>query len=331
MRTLHQFTGPTILGLACVICLRTSLLSVAAQDDVVKTEFPYVIPYELGTSAFPAGDRITITSLRGNRSHLETGGAYLVEGSYTLASAESALLLFSCTTHGPSGRTPITEGQELKITRGSGTFSLKHVTPCDGWFHVSFYTGNEGHSHGGIYFGEKGIEKTILQKTDWPDFSRTSAKEQSPQRLASAEGSAAHPVSDPNRDIMAYLGDPVGAPSNLDAKYSPANLQTAFTALSAKAGFSVQKLAVDDSEFPFLVFGLISGKHPFREIEGALREMKGYTYAGSVVGTTETGATYFSLNMIPHDQYPSGQALACHRRLMVRLQMLADKARRQAQ
>jgi hypothetical protein len=59
--------------------------------------------------------------------------------------------------------------------------------------------------------------------------------------------------------------------------------------------------------------------------------MKGYTYAGSVVGHTDTGATYFSLNMIPPDQYPSGQDLACHRRLMVRLQMLADDARRPAQ
>ena len=59
----------------------------------------------------------------------------------------------------------------------------------------------------------------------------------------------------------------------------------------------------------------------------AIREMKGYDYGGSVRGSTASGSTYFSLNMIPRDQYPRGQAVACQRRLMVRLQMLADAVR----
>jgi hypothetical protein len=55
--------------------------------------------------------------------------------------------------------------------------------------------------------------------------------------------------------------------------------------------------------------------------------MKDYDYGGSVVGSTDKEGTYFSLNMIPSGQYPSGQAAACHRRLMVRLQMLAASVR----
>ena len=52
--------------------------------------------------------------------------------------------------------------------------------------------------------------------------------------------------------------------------------------------------------------------------------MQGYDYGGSVRGSTETGSTYFSLNIIPASQLPTRQMAACHRRLMVRLQMLAD-------
>jgi hypothetical protein len=46
---------------------------------------------------------------------------------------------------------------------------------------------------------------------------------------------------------------------------------------------------------------------------------------GSVVGLTDQGSTYFALNMVLHDQYPSDR---CNRRLMIRLQMLAEIAQR---
>jgi hypothetical protein len=52
--------------------------------------------------------------------------------------------------------------------------------------------------------------------------------------------------------------------------------------------------------------------------------MKGYDYCGSVVGGTAGGGTYFALSMTPQSQYPRGDGGACNRRLMIRLQMLAD-------
>jgi hypothetical protein len=328
MKTIFPTTLRTsALALVAGLCLQTHLNPARAAQVAANPEFPYVIPCEPGTSAFAPGDRITISSVKGNRAHLEPGGAYLVQGSYTLASAENAELLFSCTTRGPSGPTPISDGQELKITRGSGTFLLKHTTPADGWFHVSFYVA--GHSHGGIYFGEKDVEETILRKMDWPDFSNDTAGENASQSPGEVRHSKTQISTEPNRAIMAYLGDPVPPPADLNSSYAPTQLEAAFTALSKQAGLRILKLMADDSEFPYLVYGRLAGKHDFRELEKALRAMKGYDYGGSVVGSTEAGATYFALNMIPQDQYPSGRASACNRRLVVRLQMLADAARRE--
>jgi hypothetical protein len=299
----------------------------AADENSNRAKFPYVIPFETGSSAFASGDSITISSVMGDRPHLEPEGSYLVQGSYALASADHAGLLLSCTSRNPSGPTPITDGQKTSITRGSGTFSLEHAKLGDGWLHVSFYAANEGHSHGGIYFGEKGNERTVLRQMNWPDFS-LGHELQNPPLNAANRGTDPQAADPANLAILAYLGKPVPAPARLPANYMPTNLLAAFASICQKASWHVRKLAADDSEFPHLVFGLLAGKHDFREIEKGLRELTDYSYSGSVVGTTDDGSTYFSLNMIPAGQYPSGLAEACNRRLMVRLQMLADTARR---
>lgn len=313
-----------VLSVASALCFQSGLRPACADEAAAKDGFPYVIQPELGASEFAPGDEIIITSLRGDREHLETGGQYLVEGRYTLASAESADLAWFSTSRGPSGPTPVTKDEQIRITKGSGNFRLKKTLLNEGWLHVSFYV--DGHSHGGTYFGEKGVESTLLRKKSWSDFSNDRpAKNATRKTVATEDGGSAS--AEANAAIMAYLGNPVPAPANLDAKYSPTNLTAAFTALSRRASWRVEKLAVDDSEFPFLVYGMLAGKHDFREIEKGLREMSGYNYGGSVVGTTGDGSTYFSLNMIPYDQYPRDQRRACGRRLMVRLQMLANSAR----
>jgi len=321
MKMLHAATIRTVaMAVTSALCLPFAIASAQAGESEAETGFPYVIQVELGAAEFATGDQITITSVRGNREHLEQGGRYRLEGSYTLASADGADLAWYATGHG--GIAPITSDHHVGITRGSAAFHLEKTLLNNGWLHVSFYV--NGHSHGGIYFGEKGFEKTVLREKSWSDFSNDSAGGK-PGRQSAAAYNGGSTVSDPaNLAIMTYLGDPVSPPAGLDAKYSPTNLLAAFTALSQKQGLRIEKLAVDDSEFPFLVYGVLAGRHEFRVLEEGLRQMKGYSYAGSVVGSTEKGGTYFSLNMIPHDQYPSGQAAACNRRLMVRLQMLAD-------
>ena len=288
--------------------------------------FTHIIQPELGASEFAPGDRIVITSLRGNREHLEPGGRYVVEGSYTLASADSADLAWFTTSRLPGG----TDSSPTTCSSGSpeapAIFAWKE--PCATTDGCMFPSMMSMVIRRGIYFGEKGFENTVLRKKGWSDFSNDPPATKSVEKLVAARNGAIT-LSDPaNRAIMAYLGDPVAPPARLDPKYFPTNLLAAFTALSKKQGLRIERVAVDDSEFPFLVFGVLAGNHNFRELETGLRQMKDYDYCGSVVGSTDKGGTYFSLNMIPSGQYPSGQAAACNRRLMVRLQMLADSARR---
>ena len=307
------------------LCLQAAIAAAQAGERPAETALTNVIQPELGAAEFAPGDRIVITSVRGNREHLERGGRYVLEGSYTLASADSADLAWYATSRGPGGSAPVNDKEHVQITRGSGNFHLEKTLLNDGWLHASFYV--NGHLHGGIYFGEKGIENTVLREKGWSDFSNDPPANKPDEKPAAAKtGGTA--LSDPaNRAIMAWLGDAVPPPADLDARYSPTNLLAAFTALSKKQGFRIERLVLDDSEFPFLVYGVLAGKHQFGEIEAGLRQTKDYDYGGSVVGTTDKGGTDFSLNMIPHDQYPAGQAAACNRRLMVRLQMLADSVR----
>lgn len=148
-------------------------------------------------------------------------------------------------------------------------------------------------------------------------------------RLASAENSSgitigwgADKAASANAAIMAYLGDPVPPPARIDPKYTAEGLLAAFQALAKRLDYKVQKLAVDDTEFPFLVYGVIEGRADHRDLQTALRSMSGYAYSGSTTGSTRDGSTYFSLNMMPTSQYPRSDAEAIRRRLMIRLQML---------
>jgi hypothetical protein len=317
MKTFTRLTGRnSVLTLATAFLLHASNLPAGAVEEKLEQQFPDVIQYELGASGFAPGDQITITSVRGDRTHIEPGGSYLVEGTYTLASAESADLALFCTSRGPSGPTPIQDGQRIKITKGAGKFRLCETNVADGWLHVSFYPQN-GSSHGGVYFGEKGMENTIMRKQEWfHEFTAKSADER--------HGSRSDPGNKANRALLAYLGDPVPPPANMDSRYGKQNLLKAFTALCRKADLVITKLAVDDSEFPFIVYGTLEGAHTLPD-KPLFEDQKGYTYGGSVRGSIGEGSTYFAVNMVPRSQYPEGREKAVNRRLMVRLQMLADK------
>ncbi|MDO8544046.1 MAG: hypothetical protein Q7S40_26690 [Opitutaceae bacterium] len=126
-----------------------------------------------------------------------------------------------------------------------------------------------------------------------------------------------------NAAIMAYLGDPVPPPAVLDPKYTPEGLVAAFRTLCRNVGFEVKQIAIDDTEFPFLVYGIIEGRQSYQKIKDGLAAMSGYAYAGSSTGSTGSGSTHFSLNMVPNSAYPRSQADAIRRRTMIRLQMLA--------
>lgn len=322
----HPSSGLAWSAVAATLALSCRLW--AAPTDAA--EFPHPIAVDLGATEFAAGDSIVITSLRGDRPHLESGGRYLLEGTYTLASLEQARLGWSITSRGPSGPTPVAEGENMMVGRGPGTFRLVKTFLRDGWPHVSFYAGR---SHGGVYFGEMGREHTVLRRRGWSDFSERPRGDSAAAATAGLDPLSVGPTSadrgqsSGNTAIVAYLGDPVPLPPNLDVRYGPEGLMAAFNKLSKTAGYEIKKLAVDSSEFPCLVYGIIAGNQDFRDMQLVLGAMNGYAYGGSVVGRTGQGSTYFALNMTPRDQYPRAQATAAQRRLMVRLEMLAQKVR----
>ncbi len=315
LRSSFRSLGPAVYSLA--------LAAAQAASPSTQAGFPYLIQVEPGATEFAPGDSIVITSVRGNRANLEVGGTYELEGKYTLTSADRADLAWFATEREASGPKPVSDAEHTMVTKGSGTFRLTKTFADDGWLHVSFYV--NGQSHGGIYFGEKGVERTILRKKSWSDFGPAHASNDG--NSGSASAGTVHPA---NVALLNYLGEPVAAPENLDPKYGPKELAAAFREACKREGLKVKTLSVDDSEFPFLLYGLIEGKHEFREIESGLRAMKDYVYAGSVTGADDR-ITHFAMNIIPQDRYPYNRAVTCNRRLMVRLQMLADLARNSEQ
>jgi hypothetical protein len=304
------------LATACLLLQVPSQSARGAEVDL-EQQFPQIIDYELGASGFFAGDQITITSVRGDRKHIEPGGSYLVEGTYTLASADTAHLSLFCTTRGPSGPTPVQDTQRIQITRGAGRFHLYETNLADGWLHVSFYP-DHSKLHGGVYFGEKGREKTLMRNQEW--FREFTVKPLDTLHEVEVSG-----ANEANRTLLAYLGNPVPPPAGMDSRYNKQSLLRAFTNLCQKADLVVTRLVVDDSEFPFLLYGTLAGRHTLPEAP-VFEEQKGYTYGGSVRGSFAEGSTYFAVNMVPASQYPKDREKACHRRLMLRLQVLADKA-----
>jgi hypothetical protein len=137
-------------------------LTAEEQQKETEAKFPYVIPCEFHPTDedFADGDSISIISVRGDRKHIEPGGAYLVEGTYQLHSADKARLALNLTAPGVQSRTA---RQSTRVARGTGNFALEANMSADGDFHVSFYIPHgpdrDGRSRmdssGGVYFREE--------------------------------------------------------------------------------------------------------------------------------------------------------------------------------
>jgi len=301
---------------AAFLLYAPSLFAKGAQENTER-QFPHVIKYELGASGFFAGDQITITSVRGDRKHIEPDGNYLVEGSYTLGSADSADLALFCTSREPSGPMPIQDGQRIQISRGAGKFLLYETNLADGWLHVSFYPNSK--SHGGVYFGEEGRENTIMRNQDW--FHGFTDKLTDKQRDI---GSG--PASEANRALLAYLGAPVPVPADMDAKYTRKGLSNAIQLAARNAGIIPKRIAIDDSEFPFLV-GVICSGSDAAKLKAEIKKMDGYEYGGSVGNDSNSDGsdTCNAFSIVPYQAYPQDASQRIHHRLMLRYQVFYEK------
>ena len=140
------------------------------------------------------------------------------------------------------------------------------------------------------------------------------------QRLRSGQPRLTADSSDFNVDPLAqYIGSSVTAPVNLDPAYSKQGLAGAVQAAGDKAGITLKKIAVDDSEFPFLL-GITSEPGDWEKLKAQFKTMNGYEYFGSVGDDTS-----HTFSMTPSTAYPAGSSQNITRRMTLRMQAFYNK------
>ena len=274
----------------------SAVLGIMVTTASAAEEFPHVVPFELGDAEFSAGDRITVTEVRGTAPTLITNETYCVTGTYSLSSRDEAELSFYVTVPN-SGPTRVDPKQTVRVTKGAGTFRLIKTMHAEGYPHISFYPRPSGSSFGGVYFGQG---EWVLRNKGWS----TLANQQTP--------------SGANQAIFQYLGEPVAPPPNLDPAYSREALLRTVHEAAHRSGLAINSIRLDESEFPFLI-GLVS-TGDFDRLGDELKKMDGYDFTGSV-----GHQTYHAFNIIPWRVFPPEHGQRIGRRLTVRMQILADK------
>jgi len=283
--------GATALSISC-------LLAQPAAGDL-----PHAVQFELGKSEFAPGDSITILQVRGTSEGITVGETYSVDGTYVLASHDAADLAFYATTVGASGPTPVDPQQHVKIKKGSGSFHLVKTMSQDGYLHVSFYPLESGSGFGGVYFGQR---DRVLHA--W-----------------SHSGSAVS-LSGPNQALLEYLGNPVVPPVNMDVRYTKEGLTNAIQAAARNAGVTVKKMAIDDSEFPFISGVFCAGSDSIK-LKEQFRKLDGYGYGGSVGNDANSDGsdTCNVFSLVPYKAYPEGTFRQIYHRLGLRQQVFYDQ------
>lgn len=305
-----------LLGSFFVFAL--TLSRAMADSDTTNEKLPDAVPFKLGSSAFAPGDNITIKEVRGTSNKITIGGTYSVAGTYTLSSREAADVSFFDTSVAYSGPTPINPQQTVRIQKGSGTFYLVKTMPDDGYPHVSFYAGRD---FGGVYFGQgnRVYHGTISLNTGNDSMVGNSPTE--PFLL-----------SGPNKALLDYLGNPVLVPADIDERYTATSLTGAVLMSAQNARITVKSIAVDDSEFPFLV-GVICSGSDFAKLKNALRTLPGYEYGGGIGDDSHVDGsdTCNVFNLVPAHVFPQIDQDHIYHRMMLREAVFYDQINSQRQ
>jgi hypothetical protein len=125
--------------------------------------------------------------------------------------------------------------------------------------------------------------------------------------------------SSSNSDTLsAYLGTAVEPPPNLDPAYSKDGLSAAIQVAAQKAGISLKKVGIDDSEFPFLI-GIVSEPGDWGKLKTQLSSLEGYEFHGSVGDDTS-----HTFSIVPSRAFPPATSAQVNRRMNTRLQLFYD-------
>jgi uncharacterized membrane protein (UPF0127 family) len=185
----------------------------------------------------------------------------------------------------------------------------------DGYPHVSFYSNED---FGGVYFGQGNRifhgELSLNSQNDSLGSASRSSREEPPS------------ISGPNKVLFEYLGKPVMPPANMDERYTATSLEGVILQAAREAGITVKSVAVDDSEFPFLVGVICQGADAVK-LKSVLRTMPGYEYSGGVGDDSYADGhdTCNVFNLVPYRAFPQGAADQIYHRLGLRENVFYDQ------
>jgi hypothetical protein len=110
----------------------------ATENSYIPGSFPFLVHFKSGLTQYTGGDSINVTRVRGTFKYIKLGSYYQISGVYTLASFPSATLAAYVTT--PNWvRIPTMPQQYIRVTRGTGNFTLILPITNLGWPHLAFY------------------------------------------------------------------------------------------------------------------------------------------------------------------------------------------------
>jgi len=293
------------VALGTALGLVSGVLFAQPTENQTGGEFPYAVSFDVGRTQFLPGDNITVESVRGTAGVFKTNETYCIEGTYTLNSRDEAQLALFVTTR-QDIRTKTDPRQMLRIRKGRGSFRLVEPMVAEGYPHVSFYPVHSGGDFGGVYFG-----RGAWLWAEAAPGPRMGQGGDSPSVGLLFEG--------PNRAIFEYLGNPVEPPAQLDSAYTREGLTKALRLAAKRAGVSLAKIEIEDSEFPFLA-GLVGEPDAVANVRSELKKMSAYEDCGGV-----SGHNCYALNIVPWRTFPPEAAQRIGHRLNVREQMFYDK------
>jgi hypothetical protein len=307
-RILHLSTSilPSVLTLGLS-------LGASAQNGVAAADLPNVIPFQVGDIEFAPGDSIIIERVTGTSATIRTGEVYCVEGTYTLASRDEALLSLSITTV-KNISTPVEASQTMHVLKGSGSFRLYQTLWAEGYLHASFNIWPHGSAFGGVYFGQ---DPWVLRHKNWSWLHPQTRSPEAASAVAPADGPVS--VTGPNQVLLEYLGDPVPPPAEMDPAYSKEGLINAIQTAAGNAGITVKRIEIEDSEYPFLV-GTICKEGDFQKLTEQLRKLPEYSYNGCISSSTRA-----AFNIVPYRAYPRQASERINHRTSLRSQVFMDK------
>ena len=95
---------------------------------------------------------------------------------------------------------------------------------------------------------------------------------------------------------------PHGRAVKVDPRYTPEALREAFAAVCKALHYQPLRVEVDQSEFPFIVYGVLEGRCEYQLIRNVLFRMTDYAYAGCFTAIPQDGSrTIIAINMIPDE------------------------------